>query len=739
MSRNPSNPQQAPEEKVLEQIDDFLSGDFGRDLSKSRIEQIFTLNEIHALRFELARMIQSAAVTDVTKYLEENVKPLLNEIGENKSDFENLNGQIYTIKRHELKPAEINVLEKAQSLQFDVPFEGRNVKGGYFSDRSDIPGIPSSIIGGTSRARNTVRKRRHPISRPELVDSTYRNLVVDEQSACQDDLRISYAKFDAFLKGREFSDKDAQNLTKWSTKHRALSNLAEGAAFAGFKATSWLGRGVISHSKAAEDKDFIKFQNEIDAWLARDRFISGAKSGRGTAYLFALKEMYKKLANTEGVLNPAEFSAMQTLISEAIKAEEKVNEDELKKFNEEVGKQNKAMLDAMKGVVKKDDDLWKYKVAQVFLILSPLGFFNYMVPVANLLGPLFASGMSFGEGLGAIATSPVLGPFGDIAAAIKLDVAIAAVFDNVPVVSDIGGVFNSVTDSDVAQNLFGVVSPSVTGSPLLPIAIAVVFSLNNQVKYNDQSDKRSQVVKDADKKLRALFEDFEKVAKNDKRKERIMEFANKELEANMNIQFFRDLVNFICKAEPEELVIFDKVKIGGKAVRELLVTPTGPATPSQMMDILLKQADPAARKSLLDNFFVYRSISEEKNNDKDQALTQFKTIQASADQMKAMADKETVKNKQEYIIDLAENELGLSSIYDAGAKEDPEYRKSDEYRKDKATDYIGQIVQARLKARLGMSDIVRAEKEPQPKPKQPLHANPVGPAVQAAGVPIPVR
>lgn len=705
-----------PQEK---QIENFLAGNFGG----STIDEMFSKAEVVKLKLLIVQRADQFN-GDLSKVLP-SLSKSLETLGEYNSDLRNVDRQAYQIKEAELKPGKIDVSERASAIGRQVPFEGQDPKGGYFSGRSNVAGVASSVWGGSKEARQAVRKNKSLDNPSRAVPSTYRNLVMDARSDCRSDIAIAEANLFAELNGDPQLTRKQEKKIRTSN-HRVASNISEFAAFGALKGFNWLTRGILSHSKAAEDSRFIDYQKGRDDLIAGARTLLDKTSQGKTAYLNALKRFYEGLASSPEALSPKEFAELQQLISDAIVAEGKATKDEVEAFNKKINELNDEMLKGMKDLLKEEDNAWKYRIAQIFLIMSPLGFFNYMLPVANILGPIFSANLTFGEGIGKMMTEVPI--FGDIVAAIRIDVAVAAIVDNVPILSEFGHVIDAITDTEAAQNLFGAVSPIVTGSPLIPIAIAIAFSGRQAEKSFDRGDKSKALVEGAEKKLKAEFEKLSKNIEGDPHKQRIAKFAAAEMDGNANRVFLRSLVDFIASAKEEELAIFDGVKFNGKSLldlkREKEAAGEDFSSPTAIMNLLLaSDVTKDMRGQLIKAFFAYDKIREDHEGSdsletEEEAMAHnlgnFRNL--NPDAMSKLAQDEYVRRRQEFVIDFAEN-VGLpQSIYQG---DDPESRKL------MAAEYEARIIQNKVNRRDNVLAFTPAkEKPPATSPVPPITATP---------------
>ena len=674
----------AQEKEMSEKIDDFLKKDFGG----SKIGEMFSEDKIKGLKLAMVgRVVALGDIDRVCKDILQN----LTDLGEYHSDLRNVNNQIYDIQRFELMPG-----NNATPSQIAADLNNKiSVNGpGYHTGRGDISAVLSSIRGGSKEARYGVRKDKTRQVLTVAPPSTHRNLVMDARGKCREDIEIAETNLFAELSGGAKLSKKQEKKIRGSNYHRT-----EAFGYAGLKTFNWLTRGIFSHSKAGEDGRFIKYQKNKDDFIAElSGLLDPTSQGKGAGYLNALKAIYDKMASEPGALSSQEFAEMQQLISNALVAEGKFAKEEVEAFNNKIKELNDGMLSSIKDVVEKEDDMWKYRIAQIILIISPLGFFNYMMPIANILGPLLSANLTFGEGVGEMmAKIPILG---QVVSGIKLDVAMAAIIDNTPILSELGGVVDAVTDNDAAQELFGAMSPLVAGSPLIPIAIAIGISGRNAGKSLDNRVESDAAVKTGGDKLEAVFRELEKSVNGDDYKKRVAEFAAKEINANANRIFLRQLVDFIAGAGDKELEIFKDVKFNGQSLSDLKKSKGEDFDDrkSIMKLLLAKDVTKEMREQLIKAFFVYDKIREEADTKRDQFksdaeniaqdLNKFNDIKPG--EMTTLANGEYARRRQEFVIDLAKSAGMPKSIYQGDDQES---------RKKMAAEYEMRMIQDKVNRR----------------------------------------
>ncbi len=448
------------------------------------------------------------------------------------------------IEEYELNPGKIDVL-KAQAQMLDrLPLES-NVA--YRDDRwfplYQGNGEPNeshlaSIIGGTEASRKAIIERDTPIIWTTPPSKLRRNAVFDAVVDVKDELtRADLALKVFFEEGqRSLTEEEIKKHTSRSRIAHAVSNLMEGAAVGAVTTFKKLSRGIASHSQASEDDRYKKFLAARNEMLARMLWKIGPNPESHAAYLKALKLINDELAGSSDYMDQATFAKMQNLIADAIKQEGAANEAEVKAFQDKLNDINNEMLEELQKHVNKEDEMWKYRVLQVFLLATPFGafsafnFFDYTGPIANLLAPLFSSSHTLGHGLGEIATSKLLDPFG-LGKMIGVDKAIEWGMENIPVIKQLGQLFDFVTDNEIFQTVGGAAASVLVESPLTQVAIAAAYSgsrLKPELEHHIEQKKTTEEKK---KELEAVGEEF-----STKQKENIEARARSFSDKRFNIQ-----------------------------------------------------------------------------------------------------------------------------------------------------------------------------------------------------------
>jgi hypothetical protein len=456
-------------------------------------------------------------------------KKIFDERSDNVRCWKNVKRQEYEIRRFELKPGEIKLDNLMTQMADNMTFVNEN--GDPVSNKNGNVS-PSTYGGDEVEARTYIvgspRKLESQIDRIKYRDNAlihtsrpsknYRNIVFDTRVSVLDDIKINDNRLRVFLEeGRgDLTPEERADIKTRSRAWNRVSNNFEELGETFHQITEWAGRGVLSSSKASDNKiykDFLTRRNEL---ISNMLWKAGPNAQDGSFYLKVLNKVNNALAGSDDIMDQATFQKMQKLITDEIRVEDTVLKAELDAFNKKLNDMNDSMLKGLQNHVDEDDRLWKYRCLQIFLLLTPLGafsiagqVFSYIDPLMELIGPLFDAGKTLGEGLGDMASSDVLGPFGKIAEAFRINDGIQFFFDKTPIVSDLCEIFDFITDNDLAQNVLGAASP-LQYSPIALLAPAGLISFFRAGAEIMQYQKISAYQEAQQKALETIFKEFEK-------------------------------------------------------------------------------------------------------------------------------------------------------------------------------------------------------------------------------------
>ena len=605
-------------------------------------------------------------------------KKIFDERSDNLRCWKNVKRQEYEIRKFELKPGQIKLDDLMTQMADNMTFV--NEDGSYVSNKNgnvsrstyggDEVAVGLSpytyVIGGPrkiEREIDRVKYRDNALIHTSMPPKNYRNIVFDTRVSVLDDIKINDNRLRVFLEeGRgDLTPEERAGIKTRSKTWNRVSNNFEELGDTIHQITEWAGRGVLSSSKASDNKiykDFLTRRNElISSMLWR----VGPNAQDSSFYLKVLNKVNNALAGSDDIMDQATFQRMQKLIINEIKVEDAALKAELEAFNKKLNDMNDSMLAGLQNHVDEDDRLWKYRCLQIFLLLTPMGafsiagqVFSYIDPLMELIGPLFDAGKTLGEGLGDMASSDVLGPFGELVQALRLNELIQLVFEKTPILSDICEMWDFVTDNDLMQNALGAASP-MQSSPMLLFAIVGLYSFFRADAEITQYQKVSAFEESQQKALEEIFKAYKKGGKSDSElEERVNKFSAKRMAIIKEINLDVKLVSFVSDPTNSDKLadLFDGLKFKIKDA-------TGNTIDQSMSEILksgdqkkfseiLYDVNSDAKKEALNRFLLFNAIQDSAKSTDDN-LRAFSQKRSEAEKKK-LCDKSIKGLNEEFII-----------------------------------------------------------------------------------------
>ena len=629
-------------------------------------------------------------------------KKIFDERSDNLRCWKNVKRQEYEIRKFELKPGQIKLDDLMTQMADNMTFV--NEDGSYVSNKNgnvshstyggDEVAVGLSPIGGKKatlldtlldgmtgmtagpspytyviggprkieREIDRVKYRDNALIHTSMPSKNYRNIVFDTRVSVLDDIKINDNRLRVFLEeGRgDLTPEERAGIKTRSKTWNRVSNNFEELGETLHQITEWAGRGVLSSSKASDNKiykDFLTRRNEL---ISNMLWRVGPNAQDSSFYLKVLNKVNNALAGSDDIMDQATFQRMQKLISDEIKVEDTALKAELEAFNKKLNDMNDSMLAGLQNHVDEDDRLWKYRCLQIFLLLTPLGafsiagqVFSYIDPLMELIGPLLDAGKTLGEGLGDMASSDVLGPFGKLVEAIRLDYLIQKVFEETPIVSDLCEIFDFVTDNDLAQNALGAASP-MQSSPIVLLALAGLYSFFRADAEITQYQKVSAYEESQQKALEEIFKAYKKGGKSDSElEERVNKFSAKRMAIIKEINLDVKLVSFVSDPTNSDklAVLFDGLKFKIKDA-------TGNTIDQSMLEIfnggdqkkfseILCDVNSGDTKEALNRFLLFSAIQDSAKSTEENLIA-FSQKRSEAEKKK-LCDKSIKGLNEEFI------------------------------------------------------------------------------------------
>lgn len=567
-------------------MEDLKKQKYGMAHRLYTLEELFSSKELHEIAErvdqETGLAIGPAGLDErfyETVFLEKfaELSPAFREIAELEVENDDLDEWKEVILRHEQreKKGVTNLLEEAQEDQ-----RSRVLPTSIFSakQRKEIAGAnPDNFVGSAVGSEKSQRRARN-LGRPpkmlsESVSPFKRNAIVDAKRGAMDDLAVARSKLAATLRGSEITEQEEKAIRRSPTRFsRGVSNAMETTFFGLNEAIKPFVKGILTHTDPKETPFFAEMERKRAELLSpiSDK-LANAPQCKNLYYLDMLKKMYEDLMQHGDYkhLLP-QITSIQAEINKQKEVLQRMNEEEAKKLSDAIDTLNQEMFSKAKDLAEESDDMVKWRIFQIVLIASPFGLWNFMMPIANIFGPLFSATGTFGEGMASIVTSDVWGPFGQLAGYVEMDTVIQFIFDKVPLISDLGAFLKDIIAAGPTQELFGLMGPTMTGDPMIPLLIAAGFSLSRAKTEIEHSEKETKDERDMKRKFRkefAKFDDKESVAQA---RASMRTFLESSIEKNLQVRLYAkhiaDLVSFITTScntdeEREALKIFDDIKV----------------------------------------------------------------------------------------------------------------------------------------------------------------------------------
>lgn len=559
-----------------------------------------------------------------------NLEEIFDERRSTLRSLNNVSRQKYEIRKYELSPGEMNVGDFVSQVESRIPLEehgrwmARNNR--YGSDNNTIFGFgilgaaaglenaqglnfvadygdgvgnnSTSWRGGSEEQILAVQNRDTPIIHTRMPPKDYRNIVFDTEVRTLDEIKVNSARLQNFLEtgvGDPLTESQKKKLGVRDPIKHVISNVVEKVGDLVHQTVNWAGKGIIHKSKAADDNRHRNYLQKRSALLAQMAWSMGSSSRDGGAHTRVLKAINDTLEGSDDIMDQAVFAKMQTIIADEIKNESTATKEEMDDFNKKIQELNKKMLNGLQDKVNTEDEMWKYRVLQVFLLVTPLGafsvagqLFNYLDPLMELIGPIFDAHTSLSEGIASMTTSDVLGPFGKIAKFARLDQGIEIVLDKTPIVSDLLDVVDYALDSNIFQSGMAELAP-LSGAPLVFVGIAAVNSffrfdtelahhkktrefINEQEKTLDEEIKRFQKERETGREKdddRGISEADALKPKNLGFTKRIAAFAEKRFAGLQEANLDAETARYVAEAAQVDHNIFEEIFAGlGLKVKE---------------------------------------------------------------------------------------------------------------------------------------------------------------------------
>lgn len=191
--------------------------------------------------------------------------------------------------------------------------------------------------------------------------------------------------------------------------------------------------------------------------------------------------------NELGLLDAETFRKLTSLISEEMQKLDSKHAEQMKDYNKRINDLNEKVLESAKEQTADSDAMFKWRVLQAALIITPFAGLSIMGPITHVFQGVFMNAQGLGHGLASLTTSEYTGPFGTICELLHIPEALEWLFCSMPGVSHAIDLTDTVISSHLMQGMMGGILLPLASGPLVPIAVAGVYSLfraNSEIAYH---------------------------------------------------------------------------------------------------------------------------------------------------------------------------------------------------------------------------------------------------------------
>lgn len=254
-----------------------------------------------------------------------------------------------------------------------------------------------------------------------------------------------------------------------------------------------------------------------------------------------------------GMMDQVTFQKILDLLNDQKKKDNEGISDEILK---EINSLNKEAIKQAKKESENEDSVGNMRMLQLILVLAPILGVPLLGPIfSGVGGAVFGSGAAGGiaGGAPALMTAEFLGPIGDVAGFLHLDEAVSWMLTDLPILSDVVGVFDTVLLSEPGLIVGESLNAGLFSAPLIPIAAAIGFSMymSGNQKYHGKKKRIDDAFKSLERELDAIdYENRGKFSKKDaggeiSDEEKRSEFVSQKYELMKRPYYFKSVADFI--------------------------------------------------------------------------------------------------------------------------------------------------------------------------------------------------
>ena len=510
-----------------------------------------------------------------------------------------------------------------------------------------------------------------------LFGSNYNELVYEAENQTSVDLANNAYQLNSLIATGKL-------LPKKSASSIAIKNAANGASDsaahivskffgAAEKVSGFVGKGIWAKSDPNYNKNLLKHYSKRNA-LMSDLFRNISPDRSKTADL--MNRCQQILANAErdddgsnyGLLDATSFQKLTALAKEIGEKSDKANAAKIAEFTKKINDLNDTVLESAKEDTNDNDSIAKWRLLQIALMFTPFMGLSVMGPILNV----FMNSAGLGQGLASLLTAEYTGPFGEVCEFLHLDELVQWLLCDMPVISNVVEVLDSVTSSGIAQGVLGNMVVPLAGSAVASFAIAGVAGIFHAERELELG-KHGKVFKEHEKNMTKMFDDMVKEAK-ETGKFNPKDFVDKKYEI-LKESYIKNFVARAFAQQSEEVDMKPVIEqiMGASFLKALedherkdeygdvhkVFDSAGVISPKYLMDFLATSED---GKKFYDNCLLFREAQKQVQEDNggahqidvNEVLNKFMTIKADTSAQGLIGEAKRVL-AEKYMSQLAED------------------------------------------------------------------------------------
>ncbi len=343
--------------------------------------------------------------------------------------------------------------------------------------------------------------RKEPLIHTASPSANYRAHVFQAEKETAKDLYVNSRRMASFLDDGVDIPESEKRISQPSFEK--FQRVAAGTTNLLTDVVGTLTKGILSSSDPRQSSEYKKMILDRNQKLAKKVAMLDPKKPN-----FAdLLQECQDLMGGDFDINHALGSEMQALLTKWREGLNEADKKRLEQFDKDCEAWEKDMEKGNAANVDAADIMFKWRMLSLLLLVTPFAPLSLIGPIAGFLGPIVGSG---GITQGILTVMGQFGPFSDLMHLMKMDVAVQAILNHTPILSDLIQVTDAVVGSAPIQQGFGMVAGAVIDSPLTGVALgAGVFAARLPTEM-DHREKVTKLRTESAKKFDDIVSKFEK-------------------------------------------------------------------------------------------------------------------------------------------------------------------------------------------------------------------------------------